>query len=119
MGAVLWIALGAAVATLLVAGVAGLRRELREPAPALAPGLPTVGYVTAAAGPAPAADAAAAPAEPDFRRLDRSGDPGGAFNLGVVLHRRGDVAEAIAAYERADERGDPDAAFNLGVLLQR
>ncbi len=117
MGAVLWIALGAAVATLLAAGVSGLRRARRGPAPVLPPGLPAVGYVTAVAGPATATAAASAPGEPDFRRLDRSGDAGGAFNLGVVLHRRGDVAGAMAAYERAHERCDPDAAFNLGVLL--
>jgi Flp pilus assembly protein TadD len=39
------------------------------------------------------------------------------FNVAVILHERGDVAEAIAAYRRAERRGDPDAAFNLGVLL--
>ncbi len=55
--------------------------------------------------------------EREFRRLDANGDAGGAFNLGVVLHQRGDVEGAIAAYERAEQRGDPDAAFNLGVLL--
>jgi TPR repeat protein len=55
--------------------------------------------------------------EREFRRLDANGDAGGAFNLGVVLHQRGDVEGAIAAYERAEQRGDRDAAFNLGVLL--
>jgi TPR repeat protein len=55
--------------------------------------------------------------EREFRRLDENGDAGGAFNLGVVLHHRGDVEGAIAAYERSEQRGDPDAAFNLGVLL--
>ena len=55
--------------------------------------------------------------EREFRRLDENGDAAGAFNLGVVLHERGDVDGATAAYERAEERGDPDAAFNLGVLL--
>ncbi len=55
--------------------------------------------------------------EREFRRLDANGDAAGAFNLGVVLHQRGDVDGATAAYERAEERGDPDASFNLGVLL--
>lgn len=67
---------------------------------------------------APAPPAAASGAEErEFRRLDDQGDAGGAFNLGVVLHQRGDVAGAKAAYERAEQRNDPDAAFNLGVLL--
>jgi Flp pilus assembly protein TadD len=55
--------------------------------------------------------------EREYRRLDEVGHAGGAFNLGVVLHERGDVDGAKAAYERAEQRGDPDAAFNLGVLL--
>ena len=49
--------------------------------------------------------------------LTNAAGPGGAFNLGVVLHQRGDVTGAMAAYRRAERRGDPDAAFNLGVLL--
>ena len=49
--------------------------------------------------------------ERDYRRLDANGDAGGAFNLGVLLHQRGDVAGAIAAYERAEQRGDPDAGL--------
>jgi TPR repeat protein len=52
-----------------------------------------------------------------YRRADEAGDPVGAFNLGVLLHRRGDLAGARAAYERAERRGDHDAGFNLGVLL--
>lgn len=55
--------------------------------------------------------------EREFRRLDANGDAAGAFNLGIVLHQRGDLDGATAAYGRAEERGDPDAAFNLGVLL--
>jgi Flp pilus assembly protein TadD len=55
--------------------------------------------------------------EREYRRLDEVGHAGGAFNHGVVLHERGDVNGAKAAYERAERRGDPDAAFNLGVLL--
>ena len=52
-----------------------------------------------------------------IRRADESGAATGAFNLGAILHQRGDTAGALAAYERAERRGDPDAAFNLGVLL--
>ena len=83
----------------------------------LTPGLPAEDSATAAAPGTQATAAASASHEQDYRRLDRSGDPGGAFNLGVLLHGRGDLAGATAAYERAEERGDPDAAFNLGVLL--
>ena len=56
-------------------------------------------------------------AECAYRRADEVGEAGGAFNLGVLLHQRGDLAGARGAYERAERRGDPDAAFNLGVLL--
>ena len=59
---------------------------------------------------------AAAP-ELEYRRGDAAGDAGAAFNLGALLHRRGDLPGAVAAYRRAEERGDGDAAFNLGVLL--
>jgi O-antigen/teichoic acid export membrane protein/tetratricopeptide (TPR) repeat protein len=52
-----------------------------------------------------------------YRRADAAGDAGGAFNLGVLLHQRGDFVAAAAAYERAELRGDRDAAFNLGTLL--
>ena len=55
--------------------------------------------------------------ELEYRRGDGAGDAGAAFNLGVLLHSRGDLAGAVAAYLRAEERGDGDAAFNLGVLL--
>ncbi len=55
--------------------------------------------------------------ELSYRRADESGAATGAFNLGAMLHQRGDTAGALAAYERAERRGDPDAAFNLGVLL--
>lgn len=40
-----------------------------------------------------------------------------AYNLGVLLARRGDLEGAEAAYRRADERGNGAAAYNLGVLL--
>ena len=56
-------------------------------------------------------------AELAYRRADAAGDAGGAFNLGVLLHQRGDFAAAAAVYERAELRGDRDAAFNLGILL--
>jgi tetratricopeptide (TPR) repeat protein len=55
--------------------------------------------------------------ELEYRRGDAAGNAGAAFNLGVLLHRRGDLAGAAEAYWRAEERGDGDAAFNLGVLL--
>ena len=55
--------------------------------------------------------------ELSYRRADETGVASGAYNLGVILHERGDVSGATAAYERAEKRGDPDAAFNLGVLL--
>ena len=56
-------------------------------------------------------------AELTYRRADEAGDPVGAFNLGVLLYKRGEFAAAAAAYERAELRGNRDAAFNLGVLL--
>ena len=56
-------------------------------------------------------------AERADRRADQVGEAGGAFNLGVLLYQRGDLAGAREAFERAERRGDPDAAFNLGVLL--
>ena len=55
--------------------------------------------------------------ELEYRRGDAAGEAGAAFNLGVLLHTRGDLPGAAAAYRRAEERGDGDAAFNLGVLL--
>jgi TPR repeat protein len=55
--------------------------------------------------------------ELSYRRADETGAASGAFNLGAMLHQRGDTAAAAAAYERAERRGDHDAAFNLGVLL--
>jgi peptidoglycan hydrolase-like protein with peptidoglycan-binding domain len=55
----------------------------------------------------------------------KAGDAGGAltnineaFNLGVLLQQRDDLAGAEAAYRRADERGHAGAASNLGVLLE-
>ena len=56
-------------------------------------------------------------AELTYRRADEAGDAVGAFNLGVLLYKRGEFAAAAAAYERAELRGNRDAAFNLGVLL--
>jgi len=57
-------------------------------------------------------------AEVAYRRADERGDPGGAYNLGVLLKERGDLEGAEAAYRRADERGHPGGAYNLGVLLK-
>jgi Flp pilus assembly protein TadD len=137
VSAVLLIGFGV-LALLIVAGAtavyrtrrpsAGVGRGLRFPAPleysngaAPAASLAT-GKATPWADPtwdrSPVPPVAASEAEEqEFRRLDANGDAGGAFNLGVVLHQRGDVEGAIAAYERAEQRGDRDAAFNLGVLL--
>jgi len=136
--AVLSIGVGV-VAALLVAGGTAAYRTRRRTVPVLGgtfSPLPAVTYSNGAAaaasvttgsarpraepgrGRSPAPPAAASDAEErEFRRLDDQGDPGGAFNLGVVLHQRGDVAGAEAAYERAEQRGDPDAAFNLGILV--
>lgn len=41
-----------------------------------------------------------------------------AFNLGVLLEERGDLAGAEASYRRADDHGHAAAASNLGVLLE-
>jgi hypothetical protein len=135
--AVLFIGFGL-VGVVLVAGVAALQRTRRRPVPVLAEESWThaaaaysngavastgvTGDNGAHAGPVldrslvpPAATTEAE--EVEYRRLDEAGDAGGAFNLGVVLHQRGEAAGAIAAYERAEQRGDPDAAFNLGMLL--
>jgi tetratricopeptide (TPR) repeat protein len=108
--------IGFAVAmTLSIAGVTVVHRRHRLPAP-----VPEEGSRV------PEGRRSRMPSEPiaarvsdelEYRRLDDAGDAGGAFNLGVVLHQRGDVAAAAAAYERADQRGDSDAGFNLGVLL--
>jgi TPR repeat protein len=127
------------LAGLFVAGATAVYRTRRGPLPAPARATPAppagayanrtapgAGLAAANAGlragptwdrsPVPAAAASEAE-EREFRRLDEDGDAGGAFNLGVVLHQRGDLAGATAAYERAEQRGDPDAGFNLGVLL--
>jgi tetratricopeptide (TPR) repeat protein len=37
---------------------------------------------------------------------------------GDVLHERGELAEAQAAFVRADERGHGGGAFNLGLMLE-
>ena len=83
-----------------------------------------------AGAPRPLASVGAGAREPDveestgadvselaYRRADKAGDAGAAFNLGVLLHQRREFAAAAAAYERAESRGDRDAAFNLGILL--
>jgi hypothetical protein len=56
----------------------------------------------------------------DDRTPRRPGDARAAaeeFDLGLELHRRGQLESAALAYRRAEERGMPEAAFNLGVLL--
>jgi tetratricopeptide (TPR) repeat protein len=134
------------LALLSIAGAAALYQRRRRMAPVLGQGFPSLAArryangaaadMSLAAGGAPSLATGGATArggsawdrspvppgatsdaeEREFRRLDASGDAGGAFNLGVVLHQRGDAEGATAAYERAEQRGDPDAAFNLGVL---
>jgi tetratricopeptide (TPR) repeat protein len=135
--ALLFIGLGLA-AVLLVAGASAVHLTRRRPVPVLGmeswmsePAAYSNGAVASTAvtrdngshvGPVLDRSLAPPPAsteaeEVEYRRLDEAGDAGGAFNLGVVLHQRGEEAGAIAAYERAELRGDPDAAFNLGMLL--
>jgi Flp pilus assembly protein TadD len=143
--ALIWIVLGAVVAALLGTGMAVVRRMNRrlahalrvadagaepletlkpdsllvaegrdrrqqEPKPSPQPDWPTEPEL-------PKVAAATEPAELAYRRADRHGDADAAFNLGVLLHERGDHVGAAAAYQRAEQRGDRDAAFNLGVLL--
>ena len=138
VSAVLLIGFGV-LALLIVAAATAVYRTRRQTAPVLRPGFPFPAPLPYSNGAAPAASlatgnhtpraeptwdrspvppvAASEAEEREFRQLDANGDAGGAFNLGVVLHQRGDVEGAIAAYERAEQRGDRDAAFNLGVLL--
>jgi tetratricopeptide (TPR) repeat protein len=54
-----------------------------------------------------------------YAALDEGGHSAGAYNLGVLLERRGDLEGAEAAYRRADEREHPAGALGLGVLLER
>ena len=127
------------LALLVIAGAAAVYRGRRRTAPIRGRGFVSPPPPRHSQGVAPAASLATGDAAPgaqptwdrslvppvatsevderEYRRLDANGDAGGAFNLGVVLHQRGDGDGATAAYERAEERGDPDAAFNLGVLL--
>jgi TPR repeat protein len=102
----------AMMAVLLCTGVAVAYRARRRPMPTALP-IPLDRHAIAHRK---AVVAAAEIDERLYRRQDENGDAEGAFNLGVVLHQRGDRAEAAAAYRRAEQRGDPDAAFNLGVL---
>jgi hypothetical protein len=137
-----WIILGAVVAGLLTAGIVDLRRGRRGSTPVLPPGVPAAGHM-ASARPGPAADPvslalrrrSAAQRQRDaaqerrrrgrpetveevvHRRADMRTPARVEFNVAVILHERGDLDEAIAAYRRAERRGDPDASFNLGVLL--
>jgi hypothetical protein len=138
---VFWIIIGAAVAGLLAAGVADLRRAHRESPRALPPGITAAGYLERARAAADLVSRAqrerlAADKPPEvgaqerrhrerprtaeevvYRRADPLDRSRQAFNLGVALHTRGDVTGAVSAYARAERRGDPDASFNLGVLL--
>ena len=44
--------------------------------------------------------------------------PDAQYNLGVLRHARGDIAEAETWYRRAADAGHPAAQSNLGFLLQ-
>jgi tetratricopeptide repeat protein len=138
--AAIWIIAGGVGAVLLALGIADFRRKS---APVPAPGVPAAGHAESAR--ARVAADLVAPARRErsaaksqregaarerrrrgrpetverlaYRRADMSTPARVEFNVAVILHERGDVAEAIAAYRRAERRGDPDAAFNLGVLL--
>ena len=92
--------------------------EERERPPAgAAPPQPISAAADALPGGSERASAGTDEAEREYRLADELGDAAGAFNVAALLHRRGDLAGAMAAYRRAEQRGDPDAAFNLGVLL--
>jgi tetratricopeptide (TPR) repeat protein len=49
--------------------------------------------------------------------LRQRDDALGVYQLGSLLHARGDLEGAEAAYRRADQRGHAEAAFSLGSLL--
>jgi Flp pilus assembly protein TadD len=142
MGAALWIILGAVVAALLAVGIARSRRGRRASTSVLDSGVPAAGDVASARPRSAEEPASVAPekraaahrqrgaaqerrrrARPEtveevvYRRADMRTPTRVEFNVAVILHERGDVAEAIVAYRRAERRGDPDASFNLGVLL--
>jgi Tetratricopeptide repeat len=117
--AAVMIGAGAAL-SLLLAGAVAVYRTVRRPARVAMPralDYSPVGYPNRRRLYRHSSAAASVADEREYRRLDDDGDAEGAFNLGVVLHQRGDLAGAKAAYERAEQRGDADAAFNLGVLL--
>jgi len=115
----IWLAVAAAAALLLLAGtgIGWRRRRLRASAGAHRESGPPVDKVVVQNGHGPEAPAAPDVAAREYRGADGAGDATGAFNLGAVLHQRGDLVGAISAYERAEERGDLNAAFNLGVLM--
>jgi peptidoglycan hydrolase-like protein with peptidoglycan-binding domain/Flp pilus assembly protein TadD len=52
-------------------------------------------------------------------RVSRRDGAEEAFDLGVQLEQRGNMAGAEAAYRRADQAGHAAAASNLGVLLEQ
>ncbi|MGH2892125.1 MAG: hypothetical protein ACRDPM_02485, partial [Solirubrobacteraceae bacterium] len=56
-------------------------------------------------------------AEAAYRRADERGDTNGAFNLGVLLEERSDLAGAEMAYRRAGERGDAEVAKTARAAL--
>ncbi len=56
-----------------------------------------------------------------FRKAASQGNPGGQFNLGIMLANGlgepRDPAEALIWYRKAAEQGSVDAQFNLGSML--
>jgi hypothetical protein len=53
-----------------------------------------------------------------FFRAAEAGDARGMFNLGYLLEKRGDEAEAESWYRRAADAGNAAAMTNLGILLK-
>ena len=82
-----------------------------EAVPATGPGGPAGGWeVNPATG-------AGIPTGKGAKRSDDARGAAEEFDLGLELHRSGQLHAAALAYLRAEERGMPEAAFNLGVLL--
>jgi hypothetical protein len=57
-------------------------------------------------------------AEAAWRRADDRGDAGGAYNLGVLLKQRGELAEAEAAWRRAAASDDEAVAARARAALE-
>ncbi|MCY9787937.1 serine/threonine-protein kinase [Nocardiopsis sp. EMB25] len=80
--------------------------------------------LTGSATPPPLAQTRPLPVEPEddearLRRSAEGGDTGAMYNLGVLLHGRGETEEAESWWRKAAEGGNTGAMYNLGVLLNR